>query len=309
VISIIFSTLSIFTSYAFAITAWKDLNKIPVKKIAHRWFKASLIFNALSSLGAFALAYMMANKITHQSWYLAAIYFFLHFQYNGWFFFACMGLLANKLNAQFVSEKLQRILFYLFAFACIPTYFLSALWLPLPVWVYVLVVMAALTQLTAGAILLNKIISHHKLIFHEIPLTVKYIWYLSAVAFAIKLLLQAGSTIPALSTWAYGFRPIVIGYLHLILLGFISLFIIGYGIYERQIALSRNVTFGAWTFIAGIILNELLLLIEGLGAISFTAIPYVNELLFSAAIVMFAGLLILNAAGRNRATHQQKILQ
>src|SRR4030095_16425460 len=34
VVSIIFSTLSIFTSYAFAIVAWKDLERIPVKTIS-----------------------------------------------------------------------------------------------------------------------------------------------------------------------------------------------------------------------------------------------------------------------------------
>ena len=85
-ISIIFSTLSIFSSYAFAVVVWRDLNKMPVEKISHKWFKASLLFNVISSLGAFGLAYMMANKIIHQNWYLAAIYFFLHFQYNGWFF-------------------------------------------------------------------------------------------------------------------------------------------------------------------------------------------------------------------------------
>ena len=42
-ISIIFSTLSIFASYAFAIIVWYDLNKITVKTIAHYWIKAALI--------------------------------------------------------------------------------------------------------------------------------------------------------------------------------------------------------------------------------------------------------------------------
>ena len=307
VVSIIFSTLSIFTSYAFAIIAWRDLNKIPVKKTAHRWFKASLVFNAVSSLGAFSLAYMMANKIAHPNWYLAAIYFFLHFQYNGWFLFACIGLLAAKLKAQFISEKLQRVIFYLFAFACVPTYFLSALWLPLPTWVYTVVVIAALLQLAAGFLLLNKILSYHKSIFENIPLPIKYIWCLSAVALSMKLLLQACSTIPALSTWAYGFRPIVIGYLHLILLGMISLFLIGYGMYERHISFSRNTSRGTWIFVAGIVLNESVLLVQGLGAISYAAIPYVNELLFLAAAIMFTGIFILNAAGKT--THQEAFEQ
>src|SRR6476469_4420968 len=95
--SITFSTLSIFVSYIFALMYWKDLNRLPEKNICHLWFKAAVLFNAISSLGAFTLAGMMATKTIHQNWYLQAVYFFLHFQYNGWFFFACMGLFIDKL--------------------------------------------------------------------------------------------------------------------------------------------------------------------------------------------------------------------
>lgn len=90
--SITFSTLSIFVSYVFAFMFWKDLSNLPEKSISHWWIKAALLFNILSSVGAFSLAFMIATKTIHQNWYLAAVYFFLHFQYNGWFFFACMGL-------------------------------------------------------------------------------------------------------------------------------------------------------------------------------------------------------------------------
>ena len=300
-VSIIFSTLSIFASYAFVVVAWTDLNKIDRNKIVHHWFKASFVFNALSSIGAFALAFMMANKIAHPNWYLAAIYFFLHFQYNGWFLFACMGLFASKLDEQLVSKKLQQNVFYAFLFACVPTYFLSALWLPLPLWVYMLVVAAALTQFSAGIILLSAIMNKRKLIFSKAPAAALYTWCLSAIALTIKLFLQAGSTIPALSTWAYGFRPIIIGYLHLILLGVITLFILGYAMYEGYLPHNRNAVRGILIFIAGFIFNELLLLVEGLGAITYTAIPFVNELLLFAAIVMFSGLLILNVAGKKYA--------
>ena len=36
--SIIFSTASIFVSYAFAFYYWRDLNKLAVKQPAHLWF-------------------------------------------------------------------------------------------------------------------------------------------------------------------------------------------------------------------------------------------------------------------------------
>jgi hypothetical protein len=44
----------------------------------------------------------MVTKNIHQNEYLASIYYYLHFQYNGWFFFACMGLLFSMLNLKSV---------------------------------------------------------------------------------------------------------------------------------------------------------------------------------------------------------------
>jgi len=93
-ISIIFSTLSIFVSYAFAFRFWKDISKLKFKSITHYWFSAALIFSVISSAGPFFLAYMMANNWSHPNLFLLALYYFLHFQYNGWFFFACAGLFS-----------------------------------------------------------------------------------------------------------------------------------------------------------------------------------------------------------------------
>ena len=57
--SISFSTLSIFTAFVFAYRYWKDLNRLLNPGNKHLWFKAALVFNVLSSLGAFSLAALM----------------------------------------------------------------------------------------------------------------------------------------------------------------------------------------------------------------------------------------------------------
>ena len=124
--SISFSTLSIFTAFAFAYTYWKDLKKFHDTGIAHLWFKAALIFNVLSSLGAFSLAALMILKLANQKLYLSAVYYFLHFQYNGWFFFACMGLFLFQ--AKLLTTKVSNNIFWLFSLACVPAFFLSILW-------------------------------------------------------------------------------------------------------------------------------------------------------------------------------------
>ncbi|HEY6976560.1 MAG TPA: hypothetical protein VH396_09720 [Chitinophagaceae bacterium] len=291
-VSIIFSTLSIVVAYIFAVVYWKDLDKIKEKNISHSWFKAALLFNAVSSLGAFALSFLMANDVAGENWYLLAVYFFLHFQYNGWFFFACMGLFYSWLTGYNIQLKQKRLIFWLFTPACVPAYFLSVLWLPMPVWIYVLIVLAAIAQVIGLILIIKSIIPHLK-IFKEIIGIGRALVSLSAVALSAKLLLQLGSTIPSLSKLAFGFRPIVIGYLHLVLLGVITLFIIGFMVINSFINLNKLFRYGTIVFVSGIIVNEVLLMMQGIMGMNYKSIPYISEMLLSAAIIMFSGLLIL----------------
>jgi hypothetical protein len=296
--SIIFSTASILVSYAFAIYYWRDLNTLAAKNTAHLWFKAAVLFNALSSLGAFALTIMMINKVIHQNWYLASEYFYLHFQYNGWFFFSCMGLFTSFISRFDISENAVKKIFRLFAFASLPAYFLSALWMDLPIWVYVLVVSAAFAQVFGWIWLINLLKVKWTIIKNDIPKTAKWILGLSAMALSAKLFLQLGSTIPSLSDLAFGFRPIVIGYLHLVLLGVITLFLLGYMFAENHFHLSKLTITGLTIFAAAVILNEVVLMVQGVAAISYNALPFINEMLLCTAILLFTGALLISFAKR-----------
>lgn len=299
--SIIFSTASIAVSYFFAVIYWKDLNRLKSKEPAHSWFKAAVLFNALSSLGAFALTFMMIEKVIHQNWYLAAEYFYLHFQYNGWFFFACMGLFTALISRFNVSTVTLTNIFWLFAFASVPAYFLSTLWMPMPMWVYVLVVIAAFAQVIAFIWLVNIIMKNWNELKKYFSATAKCILGLSAAALFIKLLLQLGSTIPALSDLAFGFRPIVIGYLHLVLLGVITLFLLGYIFSEMHFKLTKLTTTGIFIFAGAVILNEIVLMVQGVVAISYNTIPFVNEILLGTALLLFSGALLMSFAKRNNS--------
>lgn len=291
-LSILFSTLSIFVSYAFAVICWKDLDRLP-GTISHIWFKASLFFNAISSLGAFSLAYMLATKHFDERFYLASIYFFLHFQYNGWFFFASMGLLSYRLLKMGANQtKLKQVCIF-FLFACVPAYFLSALWLHIPQWVYWLVVLAALMQLAGWIQLIIVMKGISDVLKNTLGLFSRRVLFLSALALTIKLTLQALSVIPSLSQLAFGFRPIVIGYLHLVLLAVISLFILGY-MTGFVLKTSQLMLAGLGVFIAGIIFNEALLMIQGFGDLYYVSLPYINVFLFFVSLLLFAGMLILN---------------
>lgn len=289
-VSIVFCTSSIVVAWFFAFFYFQDLRRLPKGDLSKNWFKAALFFNILSSFGNFALAYMMLTKHIPQKEYLASVYYYLHFQYNGWFFFACVGLFVNLLHLNAFENPFYKRFFNLFFIACIPAYFLSTLWWELPIWLYTLTVLAALIQVYAWFTFLAIIIKTKNDRLTKFPVFLKNILVFVGFALSVKILLQLGSTIPALSQLAFGFRPIVIAYLHLILLAVISLFLLFYIFATGLIALNKSLKAGLITFAIGVILNEVVLGVQGIAGISYTSIPWVNEMLFVAAIVLVVGI-------------------
>lgn len=306
-LSILFSTLCIFVSYIFAILYWKDLNKLKITRNAHLWFKAALIFSVISSIGPFCLAYIMSNHLVNQKFYLTSVYFFLHFQYNGWFLFGCMGLFIFKLFKFIGEEKRFKIIFWIFALSCVPSYFLSALWLPIPKAIYILVVISAVMQLIAWGWFVKIIWSHIPTLKKEIPNPGKWLMGLAAISMSIKLILQLGSTLPSLSQLAFGFRPIVIGYLHLVLLALFTVFLLGYIFAQKVLVVNRTVTVGTIIFVIGVFLNEILLMTQGFFALATESIPHIAEFLLIAAIIIFTGIFMIII--KQFPFHKNKILK
>jgi hypothetical protein len=291
--SILFSTLSVFVSYVFAYMFWKDLSRLSETSIVHSWFKVALLGNAISSIGPFSLAYMMATRNVHQNLYLASVYFFLHFQYNVWFFFSAMGLALHKLVKMGLPERPLSFVFTFFALAAVPTYLLSVLWWPLGLTTYIMTILAVICQLLAWAIMVKYILQHWSAITQSVSSFTRIMFILACSALTIKLLLQTGSVVPSLSKLAFGFRPIVIGYLHLVLLGIMTLFILAW-LYRTEVLFNNQRTRASLSiFIAGILINEALLMIQGIADIQYLDVPYTNLLLFFAAIILFTGAALI----------------
>ena len=294
--SINFSTLSIFVSYLFSYYYWKDLRKVKDTQHIAVWFKFALLLLAISSAGPFALGYLMAGHNQNQDLYFAAIYFFLHFQYNGWFIFACFGLLFSYLKEMPDLECLgiNKKLFLILISTVIPGYLLSLLGYKLPGYLYWPAAISAVVQLTAllySYRVLQTIRRSFTIRFSKMTI---YLWSLAYVSFGLKLILQALSVVPYFSNFAFSFRPVVISYLHLCFLGVISFFILGYFnelLAKQGSQLSKP---GLFIFISGVLLQESLLLLQGLQAIWFQPISNTGILLFLSAIVMATGLAMIS---------------
>lgn len=293
--SILFSTFSIIISFGFAFQYFKGIGQI--QHPSTKWFRAALIFNVMSSIGTFYLAYMMMSKTLQQEAYLASVYFFLHFQYSGWFFFGIMGLFMLKLS-KLEGFKDNDLIFKCFFWACIPAYFLSILWAKLPWYLYILPVFAVLLQLFGLYLMVGQIIGLKSSIQRDWPKHVRFIFGLALAALIIKLSLQAGSIFPEISKLAFGFRSIVIAYLHLVLLGVTTLFLLGYLLLGGYIPNIRSAQIALVLFVLGVFSNELILMVQGIASFGYTLVPYLNEMLLAVSILMLTSLIYLYSSLR-----------
>ena len=288
--SIFFSSLSIVIAIVYTVFFISDLKYFPKGHPSKRWIIGGLCLNVLSSLGPIALAYMIATKTLNTDLYIGSLYFYLHFQYNGWFFFGAMALIVNVLPKEFPSLKKY---FWLFISTVIPTFMLSILWSKPPMWLYIITLIAAFLEMGLWIYLLIKLAPDFRKINFGATKWVNFILYFVIFAMTFKFILQTLSVIPSLSRLVFGIRPIVIAYLHLVLLGVYSLFIIGFGFLKgffKKSPLSRN---GAIVFFIGVFLNELFLAIQGFSAFAYIVIPYINIMLLSAALILLLGAIML----------------
>jgi len=290
--SILFSTLSIFVSYLFAYFYIKDL-KLVGKETSKNWYKGALFFYVISSLGTFFLAYTVASGKLMFNPYLASIYYYLHFQYNGWFLFACIGLLADFLKLNNHENTLFNKAFRWLFISTLVTYMLSVLWVKIPAWLYVITIIFSVIQFAVWIGMLILVIRKKGEILKYQPLFLQYFLKFAGLCLTLKFVFQLLSVIPSLNQFVFGVRSIIIAYLHLILLGVISLFLLYYIYANKFLTLNKTTKNGLIGFTFGIFLNEFILAIQGMSAFGYILVPKINELLFGATLVMFTSLIFV----------------
>lgn len=296
--SIVLSTMTILLSFVFIYYYHRDLRQLPRQALCRKWLETALLLWAVSAVGAFCLAYLMASRNTSQDLYFMAVYLFLHFQYNGWFLFAAFGIFLAYLDKRLfvVPGRLQescRRLFVIMAATVAPSYLLSILWLKLPAWVVTLAAVTGIVQLGVLVYFTSIVVQLRKQ-----PLAFGvglWLWRLAGFAFMAKVLLQACSVFPFFSSFAFSVRPIVIGYLHLCFIGVVSFFILGYiSNLSRvsEVGLSMD-SKAVYVFLAGFFLQEITLMVQGAAIMDGVVIKAASQLLLWAALLMVLGLLAL----------------
>lgn len=287
--SIIFSTLYIIVTYVFAFVFFKDLLKTTVSKPVKLLAFGAIISLILSSFGPFGLSYIMITKSGNSTLYRNCIYTFLHFQYNGFFTLAIFGLVFNRYVYQPLMGNKNVYRFSLFlVLSVVPSLFLSLLWQNHMAF-YILAGIGCLFILLC---LLN-LVPIFKLLVSRQLFTYGFarnIWIMSLISFILKMLLNVGTVIPWLGDAIYGNRPVIIGFLHLIFLGFVSFFLLSSFVeFKMFTRLSKLIRFPIVLFGTGIFANELLLMLQGLEILFQSNSSLYSWLLWGAAIILVLG--------------------
>lgn len=285
-VSIAFSTMLIIAGL-YACRLIYIAGKTQPAAASWSFLKAGFFYLLISSIAPFLTGPLIASGKSGSPLYFNVIYFFLHFQYNGFFIFVVLAVLYKNIE-RYRPQHNGKNVFLLMNIACGPSYLLSILWAKPAAVFYLAGGAAALLQVIAVLFLLKDapaaglFIKQYRTLFR-----------IAIAAFVMKNVLQLLSAFPAIAELAYLNRNFIIAYLHLVLLGFISAFSLVAMINIGGIRPARVLSAGLFLFLLAFISTELLLILQPFGSV--TIIPYAAYpvLLFACSVLFPAGLTLV----------------
>lgn len=292
--SIIFSTLHIFCSYAFVLRLWKRNN---TKVISDSWMlKSGLFMMALSTLGVWVLGPAVGMLGKTSAFYKIAIQFFLHFQFNGWFLVAVLGLFFYTV---FVNKELKHFkrFYYLLLLSIILSFSLPLNWYVDWNGLYFGTAVGMVVQVLAFGILIRSNVTVLKKLWKEQSKCEKGVLGFVFFSLVLRLGMQLTTLDPSLATQGHAIRSWTVGFIHLNMLGIITGLLLWLLIKHRIFYLNKLATFGLLVFVLFYLITELLLFVEG--SLLFLEIGSIKNnyvYLFWGSVALCLGLFSMFAA-------------
>jgi hypothetical protein len=288
VYSIVFSSLHTLAVLAFIPLFFRQTK---TDQRVSTWFaRTALVFFFISTAGPFFLGYLMSTHAGQTDWFNFSIYYYLHFQYNGFFLFGAFSLFFQLLEKKQIGFSRTRALSFgrWTAFGCIPAYALSILFARPGTLFNFIGAVAGAAQLAALLPFLREIFRLRILLRSSLTRATTQLFQLALLALVLKNLLQLASAHQEIADLAYSFRHIVIAYLHLVLVGIITFFLLGWYL-ERKLVNRLWGGFSVSTLVAGFIASEVCLILSPLwNSFIGNAVP-AAAVIFAVSILMFIG--------------------
>ena len=288
-------TVFIFISYVFSWVFIKDIRKTEVNRTVKLLSISAIICAVLSSGGPFFLTYLFATKSLNAVLYRDTLFSYLHLQYNGFFTLSVLALLFNKVQSK-LSERTNRDIHrfaVLIASSILPSMFISYDWAGPNTIIHAIAYIGSILSLLSLGLFIP-IFGQMKKLFREIHPLLRFIWMVSIASFMAKMFFQSFTIINFIGNPIFGDRPIIMGFLHLVFLGFVTLFLLYYIGQEGILNIKKSITkIALLIFTIGIIVNIALLLTQGLGDILIKSSPLFPLLLWGAGLWLFAGAVLI----------------
>ncbi|GAB3789984.1 hypothetical protein [Virgibacillus kimchii] len=296
--SIALSTMHIFIEYWAAVFIYRQLkSNLDIPHTAKLYIKGALIALVVSSLGPYVIAYVSASGLKESALYEMAIYFYLHFQYNGWLLLFLIGLFIIILHLKKItlSPPMLKIGFWVYFVALFPGYFLSVLWVEeLGISAGVIAAVGGIGQWIGVIYIIFAYVKSHREIksFYSKLTTISL--QLSFLLLFLKSSMELGLLFPSLLPLIYDSRSVIIGYLHFTLLGFVSIFMLTQYLMQDLLKSTKLTKYGAVIFLIGFLLNEGLLFGQGLTEwLQVQGLPLFNLGVLTASIILTLGICVL----------------
>lgn len=303
--SIAFSSIHTIGAVVFAVVFISDLKnefvdrKIPMSLKFVFW---SFVFMGISNLVPFALG-PVTSMYGKSDGYYFLVNSYLHFQYNGWFTFALLGIILRFLELKGIDTNHKKIKYGLLLklISIIPVLLITTLSPATDqVWFYIVLAVASI-QLR-GLVLILQFIWLHK--FQWSIQSNKWVMRLMVIALGSLLLqhtLQVLGAIPS-AVELLSNRQIVIAYLHLVFIGFATVLIFSKLITMGFFKLGIFLNIGLLLFILAFFITELLLVVR-------VHIPYSNLALLVLALFQLAGIILLFSQAKKPAILEADLMR
>lgn len=285
VVSIVFLGVHSLLLYIFCILFLKHTKRASDSSLP--FVKEALLFLFLSTLGAFAIGPIAANGLGQSKWYYFAVFFYLHFQYNGFFVFGILGLFFKALERRGVIfspahvRKVRLILFY----SCFPAYLLSVIWSGPGILVIVLAAIAGVAQVVGLIFLICLLRLQWIAIVSKLTMSMRILLGSALLAFILKTVLQLLSAVPSVARLASDVRFFVLAYLHLVLIGLVTFYLLAW-MSERKIIPDYKRGF-LYLLLSGFFVSEVVMIATPLLGSLFQVFTVI---LLVSAIMMALGL-------------------
>lgn len=303
--SIACSLAQMLVGYVLIAQAWRHTTHWPAAG-SRLLVRLALLFQLVSTIGIWAMGPIMRSSLAGSEWYYWSIQWFLHFQFNGWFWFAAMAIGSRWAERHGVDVRLDRLTIFLWVIGTVLTFALAIAWSErLPAVIAVnsvgVLVQAWAAWRTMRAMLQARLQAQVRTT-RWMRITIGTM----LIAMGIKVAAQTAVAIPAVTDIALTLRNYVVGFVHLNTLGAATMVLLAFALERRWLDGTRTIIrIGLLLLIAGFALSELLLFGQGtLIWVRWGMLPGYHWMLFSVSALLPIGAVLL-LAGAERGSDDQ----